>query len=69
MNARVEAVFFGAIAFLVAAQILAGFASLAYPERAVIDAGRQLQVRGATVCPSPATARVQALQDGPTWKS
>ena len=69
MHARVEAVFFGAIAFLVAAQILAGFASLAYPERAVVDAGRQLQVRGTTVCPSPATARVQALQGEPNWRS
>ncbi len=31
MQARVEAVFFGAVAFLVAAQILVGFASLAHP--------------------------------------
>ena len=61
MPVRIEAVFFGAIAFLVAAQILAGFASLAYPGAPVIDAGRQLQVKGGTVCPAPAMARTQAF--------
>ena len=61
MSARVEAAFFAAIAFLISAQILAGFASLAYPETPAIDVGRQLQVKGGTVCPAPAVARVQAF--------
>lgn len=61
MPARIEAIFFGAIAFLVAAQILAGFASLAYPETPAVDAARQLQVKSGTVCPAPAMARVQAF--------
>lgn len=60
MHAQVEAAFFGIIAILVAAQILAGFASLAYPQAAGADAGRQMQVRGVTTCPAPAGARVQA---------
>ncbi len=57
MQTRVEAVFFGVIAFLVAGQILAGFASLAFPEPAVVDPAHQLQVRDGTVCPVPASVQ------------
>ena len=58
MHARVEAVLFATIAFLMAAQILAGFASLAHPAGA--GTNRQIQSKSQTDCPSPASARSQA---------
>ena len=69
MLARMEAVFFTLTAFLISAQILGAFASLAFPELATTDAGHQLQVRGVTACPAPVTAKVQAMQAEQTSKS
>ena len=60
MQTRIEALLFGAIAFLMAAMTLAGLARLAYPDAISVDTGRQLS--GATECPVPATASTPALE-------